>query len=140
MTCLVPPPGLLLAARARGRWSRALHAFGSEAADCFTPGAQSVDTEVGVEDEFEEDEEEKENDAATGRAVHAILDGPYGGPTLDAGAYAAVFFLAGGSGATAMLGQLDDLVGRCVRRGRARGERTRRVEWVWCVRDAGTCL
>ncbi|KAJ7931052.1 iron reductase [Mycena leptocephala] len=121
-TCLVPPPGLLLAARACGRWSRALHAFGSEAADSFTPGAESVDTE--------------EDDAATGRAVHAILDGPYGGPTLDAGTYGAVLFLAGGSGATATLGTLDDLVGRCVRRGRASGERTRRVEWVWCVRDA----
>jgi NAD(P)H-flavin reductase len=75
-----------------------------------------------------------------GRAVHAILDGPYGGPTLDTGTYGAVLLLAGGSGATATLGHLDDLVGRCIRRGRAGGERTRRVEWVWCVRNAGTYL
>ncbi|KAJ7701243.1 ferric reductase like transmembrane component-domain-containing protein [Mycena rosella] len=113
-TCLAPPPGLLLAARACGPWSRALHAFGQDFSENFE-GAKG---------------------GSEGRAVYLVLDGPYGGPTLDPGAYDDVLFLAGGSGVTATLGLLDDLVGRCVRRARARGERTRRVEWVWCVKHA----
>ena len=64
-----------------------------------------------------------------------MLDGAYGGSRIDLGAYESVLLLAGGSGATFTLGLLDDLVGRCVRLGRAGGERTRRVEFVWCVRS-----
>ncbi|KAJ6562161.1 hypothetical protein B0H19DRAFT_1143725 [Mycena capillaripes] len=131
-TCLSPPPGLLLAARARGPWSRALWAFGS--------GAEEGEGDDGDDDDadsdFTLDLELGEGHDGTGRPMHAVLDGQYGGPTRDAGAYGAVLFLAGGSGVTATLGQLDELVGRCVRRGRAKGERTTRVEWVWCVRDA----
>ncbi|KAJ7495621.1 ferric reductase like transmembrane component-domain-containing protein [Mycena latifolia] len=152
-TCLAPPPGLLLAARACGPWSRALHAFarGAPPNPLFAASlpSESPDAEQFVvgedadEDEGELEELEKgagleRRDGAEGdgRAMHVVLDGPYGGPTRDAGLYNTVLFLAGGSGATATLGQLDDLVGRCARRGRARGERTQRVEWVWCVRDA----
>ncbi|KAJ7073224.1 iron reductase [Mycena belliarum] len=149
-TCLAPPPGLLLAARACGPWSRALHAFGRgrPPAPLFARGLPAADAEhlaadTGADDEDELDEEEVFEKGGAGgagvsdgRAMHVVLDGPYGGPAVDAGRYGGVLFLAGGSGVTAALGQLDELVGRCVRRGRARGERTRRVEWVWCVRDA----
>ncbi|KAJ6605129.1 ferric reductase like transmembrane component-domain-containing protein [Mycena sp. CBHHK59/15] len=149
-TCLSPAPGLLLAARACGPWSRALHTFGrgEPPAPLFAHSLPSPDTEQfvvgGVEDgEGEDDDEFGEalekgecGGEGDGRVMHAILDGPYGGPTLDAGTYGDVLFLAGGSGVTATLGQLDELVGRCARRGRARGECTQRVEWVWCVRDA----
>ncbi|KAJ6597944.1 hypothetical protein B0H10DRAFT_2441554 [Mycena sp. CBHHK59/15] len=72
-----------------------------------------------------------------GRTAHVILDGPYGGCTLDLGAYEGVLLVAGGSGATFTLGLLDDLVGRIGRLGRRGGERTRRVEWVWCVPSFG---
>ncbi|KAJ7107715.1 hypothetical protein C8R44DRAFT_637013 [Mycena epipterygia] len=135
-TCLSPPPGLLLAARACGPWSRALHAFGSDHPPIAVPDAEKavVHDDDGA-DELEEDFDFEEVTEG-GRAMHVILDGPYGGPMHDAGAYDTVLFIAGGSGVTVTLGQLDDLVGRCVRRGRAHGERTRRVEWVWCVRDA----
>ncbi|KAJ7157681.1 hypothetical protein C8R43DRAFT_1065062 [Mycena crocata] len=75
-----------------------------------------------------------------GRPTHLILDGPYGGPTLPrAGAgFETVLLFAGGSGATFTLGVVDELVGRCVRRGREGGEvKTRRVVWCWCVRSFG---
>ncbi|KAJ6586450.1 ferric reductase like transmembrane component-domain-containing protein [Mycena vulgaris] len=134
-TCLAPPPGLLLAARACGPWSRALHNFGrgTPPTPLFAGSLPAADAEGGGAEEELADECEKSGEGE-GRAAHVILDGPYGGPTLDAGAYADVLFLAGGSGVTATLGQLDDLVGRCVRRGRTHGERTRHVEWVWCVK------
>ncbi|KAJ6534483.1 ferric reductase like transmembrane component-domain-containing protein [Mycena vulgaris] len=147
-TCLSPPPGLLLAARVCGPWTQALYSFGrGKPPKAFFAGSlPAPDPEKFVlgdtneeedEDEFEEDYKMgKEGGVGDGRAVHVILDGPYGGPSLDPGLYGDVLFLAGGSGVTATLGQLDDLVGRCVRRGRERGERTQRVEWVWCVRDA----
>jgi ferredoxin-NADP reductase len=54
--------------------------------------------------------------------------------------YGLVLFLAGGSGVTSTLGQLDDLVGRWVRGGHVKRDHTRQVEWVWCVRDAGNCF
>ncbi|KAJ7112851.1 iron reductase [Mycena crocata] len=141
-TCLSPPPGLLLAARACGPWSRALYTFGSDKPPkaLFAGSLPASDPEQfvvgGADEEDDEYEMEMEKAGDSGRAVHVILDGPYGGSTLDAGMYGSVLFLAGGSGVTAILGQLDDLVGRCVRRGRARGEHTRRIDWVWCVRDA----
>jgi hypothetical protein len=158
-TCFTPPPGLLLAAYACGPWSRTLHAFGrGQLPNALFSGSLPASDEDNAlhdtgEDEAEEDVPEEDElkegllpdfekrvrgrGGASGRAVHVILDGPYGGTTHDPGAYGTVLFLAGGSGVTATLGQLDDLVGRCVRRGRARGERTQRVEWVWCVRDPG---
>ncbi|KAJ7676603.1 hypothetical protein DFH06DRAFT_1079741 [Mycena polygramma] len=143
-TCLSPPPGLLLAARACGPWSRALYSFGSADPTVRAPSPVSAGEDGDDEDTleggsdfgFELDAGFEFQQEEGGRAIHAILDGPYGGPTRDAGEYGTILFLAGGSGATATLGALDDLVGRCVRRRRVTGERTRRVEWVWCVRDA----
>ncbi|KAJ6621017.1 hypothetical protein B0H10DRAFT_2019643 [Mycena sp. CBHHK59/15] len=119
-TCLSPAPGMLLAARACGGWSRAVGAFAS-GTDFSSPSTKAECAE--------EDDE--------GRTAHVILDGPYGGCTLDLGAYESVLLVAGGSGATFTLGLLDDLVGRIGRLGRRGGERTRRVEWVWCVRSFG---
>ncbi|KAJ6502884.1 ferric reductase like transmembrane component-domain-containing protein [Mycena vitilis] len=143
-TCLSPPPGLLLAARACGPWSRALYSFGSADPPARVPSRISTDEDGDDEDtlegssnfEFKLDAEFEFQQEEGGRALHATVDGPYGGPTRDAGEYGTVLFLAGGSGATATLGALDDLVGRCVRRRRVTGECTRTVEWVWCVRDA----
>jgi hypothetical protein len=72
-----------------------------------------------------------------GRHVQVMLDGPYGGCSLDLGAYEDVLLVAGGSGMTFVLGVLDDLVGRIVNGGREHGERTRRVEVKWCIRSFG---
>ncbi|KAF8913656.1 hypothetical protein CPB85DRAFT_1375526 [Mucidula mucida] len=69
--------------------------------------------------------------------VQVMLDGPYGGSSIDLGDYESVLLFAGGSGATVTVGLLDDIVGRCVKRGRRNGERTRRVSFVWCVRSFG---
>ena len=67
-----------------------------------------------------------------------MLDGPYGGCSVDLGQYESVLLVAGGSGATFTLGLLDDIVARCVKLGRAHGEKTRRIEFAWCVRSYGT--
>ncbi len=69
--------------------------------------------------------------------VQVMLDGPYGGSSIDLGEYESVLLFAGGSGATVTVGLLDDIVGRCVKHGRRNGERTRRVSFVWCVRSFG---
>ncbi|KAG2099236.1 iron reductase [Suillus discolor] len=62
---------------------------------------------------------------------------PYGGSSVDLGLYESAFLIAGGSGVTFTLGLLDDIVGRCVRLGRSQGERTRRIEFTWCIRSFG---
>lgn len=69
--------------------------------------------------------------------AQVMIDGPYGGCRVDPGNYESVLFFAGGSGATFTLGLLDDIVGRCIKLGRRGGERTRRIEFAWCVRSFG---
>lgn len=64
-----------------------------------------------------------------------MFDGAYGGCSIDLGDYESVLLVAGGSGATFTLGLLDDIVGRCTKLGRAQGEKTRRIEFVWCIRS-----
>jgi predicted ferric reductase len=69
--------------------------------------------------------------------VQVMVDGPYGGCSVDLGQYETAILFAGGAGITFTLGLLDDIVGRCVRKGRENGERTRRIEFSWCVRSFG---
>lgn len=69
--------------------------------------------------------------------VNVMIDGPYGGPTIDIGEYESVLLVAGGSGATFAIGLLDDIVGRVVNMKRQGGERTARVEFVWCIKSFG---
>jgi ferric-chelate reductase len=71
--------------------------------------------------------------------VAVLLDGPYGGSSLDFGEYEAVLLISGGSGVTVSLGILDDLLGRIVRLGRPNRERTKRIDVVWCIRSFGMC-
>ena len=71
--------------------------------------------------------------------VHVMMDGAYGGCSIDIGQYESVLLVAGGSGATFTLGLLDDIVARCVKLGRKSGERTRRIEYAWCIRSFGQC-
>ncbi|KAJ7076743.1 hypothetical protein B0H15DRAFT_863285 [Mycena belliarum] len=155
------PLGMLLAARACGDWTRALHDF------ALTPepaldldfdddfplekkGAEAdVEAQVPAGDGEHGIVPEKRGVVAVvpgkvfdveplpGRMAHLILDGPYGGPTLHAPDYARVLMFAGGSGATFTLGVLDELVGRCTRAEFAGETKTRRVVWCWCVRSFG---
>lgn len=126
LTILSAPPSisclstsnLKLAARVTGRWSRDLnnHAFKiEEPVDDSSLGLQEHETPVRV-----------------------MIDGPYGGCSIDLGDYENVLLIAGGSGVTFTLGLLDDIVGRCIKLGRRGEEQTRRIEFVWCVRSSGT--
>ncbi|KAJ3827208.1 iron reductase [Lentinula raphanica] len=67
--------------------------------------------------------------------VQVMLDGPYGGCSLDLGQYQTVLLIADGSGATFTICVLDDIIGCCARLGRPNNERTRRIEFVWCLRS-----
>jgi ferric-chelate reductase len=66
-----------------------------------------------------------------------MIDGPYGGISFDLGRYEDVLLVAGGAGITFTLGLLDDLVGRIVKLGRRGGERTRKVQFAWCIKSFG---
>jgi len=107
---------IILGARVKGDWTRALRHY------AFTEqGRIACETGEKVE--------------AVRVPVHVMIDGPYGGCSLDLGEFENVLLVAGGAGATFTLGLLDDLVGRIVRHQRRRGERTRRIEFVWAVRS-----
>jgi len=108
---------MILAARVNGDWTQSLNDFTRQEQDRL---------------QFSEKGDER------GVPVHVMIDGPYGGSSVDLGQYETALLIAGGSGATFTLGILDDIVGRCVKLGRRNGEQTRRIEFVWCLRSFGT--
>ncbi|EPQ55534.1 iron reductase [Gloeophyllum trabeum ATCC 11539] len=114
-TSCLSTPGLILGARAVGDWSHALHAYARRGLERI---ALSDQKSLSV-------------------PVQVMLDGPYGGCSVDLGAYESALLVAGGSGVTFSLAVLDDIVGRCCRLGRRGGEKTRRIEFAWCVRSFG---
>lgn len=120
---------LTLGARVTGDWSRALNAY----ARTNTTGTIVNDKMTRVE------KGEKARPAAEGTPVQVMIDGPYGGSSVDIGEFENVLLVAGGSGATFSLGLLDDIVGRCVKLGRRGGERTKRIEFAWCIKSFGAC-
>lgn len=107
-------PGIILGARVTGDWTRALNVFTNNETEtkCLEEGKKSPEVPVQV-----------------------MLDGPYGGCSVDLGEYESVLLFAGGSGATFTIGLLDDIVGRCIKLGWPRGERTKKIEFVWCIRS-----
>ncbi|SJL02859.1 uncharacterized protein ARMOST_06199 [Armillaria ostoyae] len=113
----ISTPGIILGTRVAGDWTRALNVFTTNETEenekkCLEEGKKGLEVPVQV-----------------------MLDGPYGGCSVDLGQYENVLLFAGGSGATFTIGLLDDIVGRCVKLGRPRGERTKRIEFVWCIRS-----
>ena len=66
--------------------------------------------------------------------VYTMVDGPYGGCSIDPSAYERVLFVSGGSGATFTIGLLDELVGKRLKTGQAV---TRKIEFVWYIRSFG---
>ena len=115
---------LTLGSRAIGDWSRALHAYAQREKDLTL---SALETEKLRDDQY------------IGVPVQVMIDGPYGGCSIDLGEYESVLLLSGGSGVTFTLGMLDDIVGRVVKLGRKGGERTKRIEFAWCIRSFGGC-
>jgi hypothetical protein len=110
-------PGFLLAARCDGDWTQALNNY-----------TRKEQERLQINKKFQGD---------SAAFVQVMLDGPYGGSSVDLGLYESVLLIAGGSGVTFTLGLLDDIIGRCVKLGRSQGERTRRIEFTWCIRSFG---
>ncbi|KAF9446921.1 hypothetical protein P691DRAFT_707681 [Macrolepiota fuliginosa MF-IS2] len=132
-SCLnnVYAPGITLGARSVGDWSRALNKFARNKG--YLESEYSSQKEKAIDD----NESTEFCSSAPQTQVQVMVDGPYGGCGLDLGRYETVLLFAGGAGATFTLGMLDDIVGRCVRLGRPNGERTRRIEFAWCIKSFG---
>lgn len=127
MTILSAPPttsyltdhGLILGARVLGDWTKALNIYAMD---------ESARLRQGMDLKREEVVEVP---------VLTMIDGPYGGCSVDLGESESVLLVSGGSGATFALAMLDDILGRCLNHSRKGGERTRRVEFAWCIRSFG---
>lgn len=134
-------PGLLLGARVNGDWTRALNAYVRRQQDMLIVEDETCGDKV--EDKVLDREKDRDRDVSV--SVRVMIDGPYGGSSIDIGQYETALLVSGGSGITFTLGLLDDIVGRCVKL-RPRGvERTRRIEFVWCIRsfsehDSSSCI
>ncbi|KAH7911479.1 iron reductase [Hygrophoropsis aurantiaca] len=120
-------PGMYLAARVHGDWTRALYTYARK-----EHARLSQLCEKQSQDELGD-----ASGSGPGALVQVMLDGPYGGSSVDLGRYESALLVAGGSGITFTLGLLDDIVGRCVKLDRAGGEITRRIEFAWCIRSFG---
>ncbi|KAG8215360.1 iron reductase [Butyriboletus roseoflavus] len=118
-------PGLLLSTRVNGDWTGALNTF----------VRREQERLVLMADTCKDKDKDKDRDVSV--PVQVMIDGPYGGSSVDLGQYETVLLVSGGSGITFTLGLLDDIVGRCVKLRRRGGERTRRIEFVWCIRSFG---
>ncbi|KAF9034815.1 iron reductase [Panaeolus papilionaceus] len=136
LTIMVAPAGkgcilgITLGARVAGNWTQALNEYARKAGE-----------ERLLEDLKLASPAAEKPQACSDRVpvpIHVMVDGPYGGSSVDLGEYETVLLFAGGSGATFTLALLDDIVGRCVKQGRPNGEKTRRIEWAWCVRSFGS--
>lgn len=136
--------GVRLYARATGRnsWTSDLCEHAERASEYQLRMAQLRSAErEGIRGEEIDSEDEKllEKPALPAASpVYAVgmLEGPYGGlgyTQLDANE--TVLLVACGSGMTFILACLDEIVGRTLRG--MRGARTRVVEVIWVVRDAG---
>ena len=128
------PQGMLLAARTSGDWTKALNRLARS--------EFSEDTVLEKRETHHEGGVEVVCDASLPilRRVSVMLDGPYGGSSVDFTASEHVLFIAGGAGATFTLGLLDDTVGRLVKELRSSHRsryRTRRITYVWCIRSYG---
>lgn len=135
---------LLLGARVNGDWTRALNKYVREASsisisatssEAAGPTNSRKGSESGESSEYLVFDPEKSWMTKTGVPAQVMIDGPYGGSGIDLGDFERVLLIAGGSGVTFTLGLLDEIVGRCVKLGRPEGERTRTIEFAWCIRQ-----
>lgn len=119
------PQGISFGVRVAGDWTRSLNQY-------TLMVAADMKALVTEKDQIVEDAQ-----FLPEVPIQVMIDGPYGGCSVDLGDHETVLLFAGGSGVTFTLGLLDDIVGRCTKKGRRNGERTRRVEFTWCVRSFG---
>lgn len=127
--------GIILGARVTGDWTRALNTYAAAEGNILLAKDAIWIPEKKVTSDQDSDMGLDKSTPLPQVPVQVMLDGPYGGCSIDLGSYETLLLIAGGSGATFTLGLLDDIVGRCVRLGRSKGEITRRIEFVWCIRS-----
>ncbi|KAF5329724.1 hypothetical protein D9619_009486 [Psilocybe cf. subviscida] len=136
------PRGMSLGVRAVGDWSRAINAYAKTVGEEMREEARYRDEKTTPQTVDSSSPSPPSKPSAVAKLtpvpVQVTLDGPYGGCSIDLGEYETVLLFAGGAGATFTLGLLDDIVGRCVRQRRRGGEKTRRIEFAWCVRSFGS--
>ncbi|KAF5352252.1 hypothetical protein D9757_012517 [Collybiopsis confluens] len=149
ITCLVSSSsnessrGIILGARVAGDWTRALNKY-AEAEGKILQANDALWVAEKKDNNQSTSEDDNSSSISAPRAtrpevpIQVMMDGPYGGCSVDLGQYETALLIAGGSGATFTIGVLDDIVGRCIRLGRPNGEKTRRIEFVWCLRSYGT--
>ncbi|KAF4568608.1 hypothetical protein EYR36_010620 [Pleurotus pulmonarius] len=123
--------GMVLGARVCGDWTRAVNEY------ALKEGERVRRISSANEKEASTSSTPLPASTSTPVPIQVMIDGPYGGCSIDLGDYENVLLVAGGSGATFSIGMLDDIVKRCAG-ARTGGEKTRRIEFVWCVKSFGS--
>lgn len=107
------PRGITLYAKVAGDWSRRMQALARDSGYEALPN-----------------EDEKSPEASMGVGVKVLIDGPYGGLSLDMASYSTVLLIAGGSGITFALGAAEETM--------RQRQSSVRIQLVWVVRDVST--
>ncbi|KAJ8519747.1 hypothetical protein ONZ45_g3357 [Pleurotus djamor] len=128
--------GILLGARVCGDWTKALNVYAAQEGKRLAPKTRRDKVEDGDGGKDEKGLHHGVDDTVE-VPVHVMIDGPYGGSSVDLGEYESALLVAGGSGITFTLGLLDDIVGRCVVLDRPAGDKTKRIEFAWCIKSFG---
>jgi len=115
--------GLVLGVRAAGDWTKALNGFACNQGLRIRENLNKQSDAVAAEN------------TPAPVPVYVMVDGPYGGCSVDPSAFETVLFVSGGSGATFTIGLLDELVGKCLKR--TSQVVTRKIEVVWFIRSFG---
>ncbi|KAG6826601.1 hypothetical protein H0H92_015186 [Tricholoma furcatifolium] len=125
--------GILLGARAAGNWTKALNKYARTELRDLVAAVRDEEKAAGITPVSSKRVE------PTSVPVQVIFDGPYGGCSIDLGAYERVLLVAGGSGATFAIGCMDALVALCARPpSGAKAPRTKNIHFVWCIRSFGS--
>ncbi|KAF7421311.1 hypothetical protein PC9H_011833 [Pleurotus ostreatus] len=120
--------GMVLGARVCGDWTRAVNEYALKEGERVRRISSANEKDVS--------HSPTPLPPATPIPIQVMIDGPYGGCSIDLGEYESVLLVAGGSGATFTISMLDDIVKRCA--GVRKGEKTKRIEFVWCVKSFGS--
>ncbi len=127
--------GIVLGARVCGDWTRAVNEYALKEGERVRRISSANEKDVS----HSSTPLPPVASTSTPIPIQVMIDGPYGGCSIDLGDYESVLLVAGGSGATFSIGMLDDIVKRCAGE-RKGGEKTRRIEFIWCVKSFGKSL
>lgn len=138
------PRGITLYAKVSGDWSRRINKLAlKKGYESISPSSSDLEddsesTEKVQDDKLQEQLALGDSPLSLGVGIKVLIDGPYGGISMDTADYQTILIIAGGSGITFAIGAMEEAIKR---RNECEGDNRKalKLECVWVVRDMGGC-